>query len=86
MTLPDQRYRSLMQTKTFLYDLCNPEKTPRVPKVIRQRAIELARHFPVDYILEDMTELAPQYFAKEMEPLYRMVKQHEQDKQNETGT
>ena len=57
--------------------------TPRVPKIIRQRAYGLLRHWPDDYHLERMTEEMPQHFAKQMEPLYRMVKQHEQDKQNE---
>lgn len=85
MTLPDERYRSIVQTKKFLYELLNTTQTPRVPKVIRQRASSLLRHFPDDYHLELMTEEMPQYFAKQMEPLYRMVKQHEQDK-NEAGT
>ena len=82
MTLPDERYRSLMQAKRLLEELCNPKLTPRVTTSIRDRARGALRHFPDNYILEDMTELAPQYFAKEMEPLYRMVKQHEQDKEN----
>lgn len=83
MTLPDERYRSLVQTKRFLKELLSPHMTPRVPKIIRHRASALLRHWPDDYVLEDMTELAPQYFAKEMEPLYRMIKQHEQDKEDD---
>lgn len=81
--MPDERYRSLVQTKKFLMELLSPHTTPRVPKIIRQRAHGLLRHWPDDYHLEQMTELAPQHFAKQMEPLYRMVKQYEQDKQNE---
>lgn len=85
MTLPDERYRSLVQTKKFLYELLNTQQTPRVPKIIRQRANSLLRHFPDDYHLELLTKEMPGTFAKQMEPLYRMVKQYDQDK-NETGT
>lgn len=83
MTLPDERYRSLVQTKKFLMELLSPHMTPRVPKIIRQRAHGLLRHWPDDYHLERMTEEMPQHFAKQMEPLYRMVKQHQLDKENE---
>jgi hypothetical protein len=33
-----------------------------------------------------MTEEMPKHFAKQMEPLYRMVKQHDMEKKDETGT
>ena len=82
MTLPDERYRSLIQTKKFLMELLSPQMTPRVPKIIRQRASGLLRHWPDDYHLERMTEEMPQHFAKQMEPLYRMIKQYDQDKQD----
>lgn len=86
MTLPDERYRSLMQTKKFLTELLNSQKTPRVPKIIRQRAHSLLRHWPDNYHLELMTEEMPQHFAKEMEPLYKMVKTYNTEKTDETGT
>ncbi len=87
MTLPDERYRSLIQTRKFLIDLMSPTETPRVPKVIRRRAHSLLRHWPDTYHLELMTEQMPQHFAKQMEPLYRMVKQHELEKnESRTGT
>lgn len=77
MTLPDERYRSLVQTKKFLLELLSPTMTPRVPKIVRQRARSLLRHWPDDYHLEMMTIDMPQHFAKELEPLYKMVKQYE---------
>lgn len=86
MTLPDERYRSLVQTKKFLYELLNTQQTPRVPKIIRQQARSLLRHWPDDFHLEVMTEEMPQYFAKKMEPLYKMVKQYDMEKKDETGT
>ena len=83
MTLPDERYRALMWASRFLKDIAyDKKKYPRIPKTVRQEAYSILRHFPDTYIFEDMTELAPQYFAKEMEPLYRMIKQHEQDKES----
>ena len=66
-------------------DLCNPQHTPRLPKLIRQTASDMLRHYPSDW---DMKQVArecegdcPKVFAEEMEPLYRMVKQYEQDKE-----
>lgn len=86
MTLPDERYRSLTQTREFLIQLMNSKDTPRVPKIIRQRARGLLRHWPDSYHLELMTKEMPQHFAKEMEPLYRMVKKYEMEKKDEAGT
>lgn len=80
MTMPDERYRSLVQTKKFLYDLLNTQQTPRVPKIIRQRANSLLRHWPDDYHLGLMTEEMPDYFSKSMEPVTRLFKQYEQSK------
>lgn len=86
MTLPDERYRSLVRTKEFLIELMSAQDTPRVPKVIRQRARSLLRHWPDNYHLELMAREMPEYFAKEMEPVYRMIKQYDMEKKNETGT
>lgn len=80
MTLPDERYRSLVQTRKFLLELLSPTMTPRVPKIIRQRARSLLRHWPDDYHLEMMTIDMPQHFAKEIEPLYKMVKKYQEQK------
>lgn len=86
MTLPDERYRSLVQTKKFLVELLSSQQTPRVPKDIRRRAHSLLRHWPDDYHLELMTEEMPQHFAKQMDPLYKMVKIYDMEKKDETGT
>lgn len=80
MTLPDERYRSLVYTKKFLMELLISTQTPRVPKIIRQRASSLLRHWPDDYHLEMMCREMPEHFAKEMEPLYRMIKKYDQEK------
>lgn len=86
MTLPDERYRSLVQTKRFLIELLSTNTTPRVPKIIRQRAHSLLRHWPDDYHLEMMCEQMPSHFAKQIEPLTRMVMQYQEDKNNEART
>lgn len=83
MTLPDERYRSVMQAKRLLEELCDPKLTPRVAVGIRDRARGALRHFPSDWDMKRAAEHAPEVFQEKMEPLYRMVKQYEQDKNNE---
>lgn len=46
MTVPVERTRAVLSARTFLYDLLDPAKTPRVPRPIRQRAIRVLRHYP----------------------------------------
>ena len=80
MTLPDERYRAVMQARRLLEELCDPKLTPRVASGIRDRARGALRHFPTDYDMKRAEELAPQVFEERMEPVYRMVKQYNQDK------
>jgi hypothetical protein len=80
MTLPDERYRAVVQTRRFLFDLCNPDHTPRVPKLVRETARSMLRHYPSEYEMRRAAEGSPDVFQEHMEPLYRMVKQYEQDK------
>jgi hypothetical protein len=80
MTLPDERYRAVMQTRRFLFDICNPEHTPRVPKLVRDTARSLLRHYPNEYDLRIASEGSPNIFQERMEPLYRMVKQYDMEK------
>ena len=79
MTLPDERYRAVMQTRRFLLDLTNPQHTPRLPKLIRQTASAMLRHYPNEWDMEIVAREVPSMFQERMEPLYRMVKQYEQD-------
>ena len=83
MTLPDERYRAVVQTRRFLFDLCNPKHTPRVSKLVRETARSMLRHYPSEYEMRQAAKGAPDVFQERMEPLYRMVKQYEQDKGNE---
>jgi hypothetical protein len=81
MTLPDERYRAVIQARRLLEELCDPKLTPRVAGGIRDRARGALRHFPTDYDMKRVEELAPQIFEEHMEPVYRMVKQYNQDKE-----
>lgn len=75
MTLPDERYRALRQTRLFLQELCDPVKTPRVPTVVRSQARGLLRHYASDYDLDLMAQAAPQVLTQRMEDLHRFVTQ-----------
>ena len=82
MTLPDERYRAVMQAKRLLEELCDPKLTPRVAGGIRDRARGALRHFPTQWDMKSVEQLAPHIFEEKMEPLYRMVKEYDQDKDN----
>lgn len=83
MTLPDERYRSVMWAKRFLEGLAYDYKAyPRISKAVRGEAHSILRHFPNEWDLDSAARRAPDVFQEKMEPLYRMVKQHEQDKQD----
>lgn len=80
MTLPDERYRAIQYTQQFLRELALG-KIPRVPKDVRTRALGLLRHYPSEYDLTLLARAAPEVIAERMEPLYRMIKVHEQQQQ-----
>jgi hypothetical protein len=77
MTLPDERYRAVVQTRRFLLDLCNPQHTPRVPKIIREHARAMLRHYPSDYDMTRTAQSSPDIFAERMEDVTRMFKKYE---------
>ncbi len=73
MTLPDERYRAVIQTRRFLLDLCNPQHTPRVPKIIREHALSMLRHYPSDWDMTRAAEGAPDVFQERIEDLHRFL-------------
>jgi hypothetical protein len=81
MTLPDERYRAVVQTSKFLEALSFSSETKRVPLAIRQEARRLLRHYPNEWDMKMAEKLAPQVFEERMEPVYRMIKEYEQDKE-----
>jgi len=70
MTLPDERYRAVMQTKRFLLEILT---TPRVPKAVKDQARSCLRHYPSDWDMNRAAEGAPDVFQKQMEDLHRFV-------------
>jgi hypothetical protein len=80
MTLPDERYRAVKQAEQLLKDLCDPSKTPRVPKTIRQRASGCLRHYPGTWDMRRVADACPEVFQERIEPLTRMVMQYDYDK------
>ena len=70
MTLPDERYRAVIQTEKFLKEILS---TPRVPKAIKDRARSCLRHYPVWYDMQRAAEAAPDVFQERMEDLHRFV-------------
>jgi len=77
MTLPDERYRAVVQTQRFLLEILT---TPRVPKAIKDQARACLRHYPSDYDMNRAAEDAPDVFAKRMEDVTRMFKKYEESK------
>jgi hypothetical protein len=49
MTIPIERTNAVIRTQKFLLDLLDPKKTPRVPRLIRQDARNLLRHYPSEF-------------------------------------
>ena len=80
MTLPDERFRAVLRTAEFLAELTDPSVTPKIPKKIRDDARWCLRHYPTYYDLKDLEQAAPHIVQEQMEPLYRMIKQHGEDK------
>lgn len=78
MTLPDERYRAVVQTRRFLLDLCNTQHTPRVPRLIRETARAMLRHYPSDWDMQRAAASCPEVFAEQIEDLHRFVVQGQQ--------
>jgi len=77
MTLPDERYRAVIQTQKFLLEIL---KTPRVPKSIKDNARYCLRHYPSEYDMSKAAQTSPDIFAERMEDVARLIQQYEQSK------
>jgi len=82
MTLPDERYRAVVQTKKFLEELLT---TPRIPKSVKDNARWCLRHYPSEWDMQRAAEASPDIFAERMEPVTRLFKQYEQSKENKNA-
>jgi hypothetical protein len=70
MTLPDERYRAVVQTQRFLLEILT---TPRVPRAVKDQARACLRHYPSDYDMQLAAHGAPTVFQERMEDLHRFV-------------
>ena len=70
MTLPEERYRAIKQSKKLLEELCDPGKTPRVPSIVRDRARGALRHFPQDWEIDTIAENCPELLDKQTISVY----------------
>ena len=84
MTLPYERYNSIKWTEQFLLELCDPKKTPRVPRAIRQRAYALLRHYPGGYNLDVIATKCPDQLEtpNPIDDLSMLIYGYEQRKTN----
>ena len=82
MTLPDERYRSVMWAKRFLESIAYDKKAyPRISKAVRGEAHSILRHFPNSWDMEQVADASPHVFAEKMEPVTRLFKQYEEGKE-----
>ncbi len=77
MTLPDERYRAVVQTQKFLLEILS---TPRVPKTIKDGARYCLRHYPSESDMIRASNGAPDVFQQRMEDVTRMFKLYEKKK------
>ena len=80
MTLPDERYRAVVQTQRFLLRILT---TPRVPKAVKDEARACLRHYPSEWDMRQAAEAGPHVFAERMEDVTRMFKVWEERKKDE---
>ena len=83
MTLPDERYRAVIQTQKFLLEIL---KTPRVPKSIKDNARYCLRHYPSEYDMSKAAQTSPDIFSERMEDVTRMIKVYERSKAEKNET
>ena len=72
MTLPDERYRAVKWSASFLSRLAGGD-IPRVPKAVRDEARSILRHYPSDWDMNRAAAGAPEVFQERMEDLHRFV-------------
>jgi hypothetical protein len=83
MTLPDERYRAVIQTAKFLQALSYSSETKRIPLAIRKEARRLLRHYPTEWDMDRASNSVPDIFQQQMEDVTRMFKYWDQKKAEE---
>ena len=83
MTLPDERYRAVVQTAKFLQSLSYSSEIKRVPLAVRQEARRLLRHYPSEYDMKKVSQTSADVFAERMEDVERLFKQYEESQKDQ---
>lgn len=63
MTVPYERYNSVINTEMFLLDLIDNTKTPHLTKDVRRRALSLLRHYPSKFDMDRVSETDQTVFS-----------------------
>jgi|TARA_R110000787_G_scaffold80838_2_gene175621 hypothetical protein len=61
--MPRERRQAVIRTEKFLIDLRDPKVTPNVPPEIRKKAQACLKHFPTEFDMDLVAELAPNIFG-----------------------
>lgn len=67
MTIPIERSWAIRNVESFLRSLCDPKKTPKVPRSIRRRAAQLLKHYPTGFDMTMARKKAPDLFGSSKE-------------------
>lgn len=73
MTLPDERYRAVVQTEKFLKEILS---TPRIPQDIKDKARSCLRHYPTAWDMDRASDVAPDIFQPQIEDVTRLFQQY----------
>lgn len=78
MTLPDERYRAVIQAREFLIRLAQGEYK-RVPLKVRQRAWGVLKHYPSNWDMARAAQACPAVFQERIDPVVRLVLEHREE-------
>jgi len=56
MTIAIEHIYSIRNTRRFLKDLANPQKTPNIPKCVRKEALSCLKHYPTPFEEQNMLQ------------------------------
>jgi len=56
MSTPLEQARAIAQARRFLFDLCVPSKTQKVPRAIREEARARVKHMPMSWDIPRIAE------------------------------
>jgi len=62
MTMPDERTRSIVQTRELLEEMADARRMPDLPAALRIEAKRLLRHFPDQGVITIMCRELPDWY------------------------